>query len=278
MSVMAVRAEDSSKDQDGFHSPSPLLDYFEDWFERVSRIQAEQPGWLSPLATTTPRLNERLRYDQSWQTLPDGHSLHNFGSNKGLEFIPAERISVIVGLPAWQTENTTPLKEGWADETFLFKYRILSANEQHGDYILTAFMGLSIPSGSASYTSGHYSFTPALAGGKGWGRFDFQSTLGISVPDNGAERSGAGTPISFNTTYQYHLWTWFWPEVELNYTYYPNGKHDGLNQLFLTPGLLLGRFPLWRRIHADLGIGCQIAVTDAPLVRRNWILSFRIPF
>ena len=30
----------------------------------------------------------------------------------------------------------------------------------------------------------------------GWGRFDFQSTLAVSIPDNGEERSGAGTPVT----------------------------------------------------------------------------------
>jgi len=38
--------------------------YFSDWFQRVDKTQAEQPHWITPLATTTPRLEEELRYDQ----------------------------------------------------------------------------------------------------------------------------------------------------------------------------------------------------------------------
>jgi len=41
--------------------------YFTDWFPRVDKTQAEQPHWITPLATTTPRLEEEVRYDQWWQ-------------------------------------------------------------------------------------------------------------------------------------------------------------------------------------------------------------------
>src|SRR5438128_1107290 len=40
--------------------------YFANWFNRVDKIQAEQPHWITPLATTTPRLEEEFRYDQLW--------------------------------------------------------------------------------------------------------------------------------------------------------------------------------------------------------------------
>jgi hypothetical protein len=278
IAVTAAGADDTSAVQSQASSSSPLVDYFKNWFERASKTQAEQPHWVTPLATVTPRLEQELRYDQLWQALPGGHSLDNYGGGKGLELIPAEPLELIIGIPAWETENTSPRKEGWADQTFLVKYRILSANEDNGDYILTAFMGLSVPNGSAKYTSGHYAFTPTVAYGEGWGRFDFQSTLSVSIPDNGGERSGAGTPILFNTAFQYHVDRFLWPELEANYTYWPNGKHEGLNQLFLTPGLLLGRFPIFDRVGVTIGVGCQIAVTDSPLMHRNIILSARIPF
>ena len=252
--------------------------YFQNWFKRVSKTQAEQPHWVTPLSTVTPRLEEELRYDQSWQSVPGHHTLQNFDGNKGLELIPAEKIEVIIGIPAYETENLPQHKNGWTDETFLIKYRILSANKENGDYILTAFFGLSVPSGSANYTSEHYGFTPTIAFGKGWGDFDFQSTLGVSVPDDGSERTGPGTPVLWNTAFQYHIEKYFWPEVEANYTYYPDGKHEGLNQLFITPGLVLGRFPLFGRVGLTVGAGVQVAVTDTPLVHRNIILSGRIPF
>lgn len=278
MTALTARPQDSPAAQNNASGSGSVLDYFKNWFERASKTQAEQPHWVTPLVTVTPRLEQELRYDQLWEALPGGHSLQNYGGGKGIELIPAEPLEVIIGIPAWESEDTSPRKEGWADQTFLVKYRFLSANEEKGDYILTAFMGLSVPNGSANYTSHHYAFSPTIAFGKGWGRFDVQTTLGMSIPDNGGERSGAGTPVLFNTAFQYHIDKFFWPELEANYTYWPNGKHEGLNQLFLTPGLVLGRFPIYQRVGVTVGVGCQIAVTDSPLMHRNIIFSARIPF
>ena len=279
ITAMACHAADTPGTEPGDSSSSgPVGHYFKDWFGRVSKTQAEQPHWVTPLATVTPRLEEEIRYDQMWQSIPGGHRLTSYGGGKGLELIPAERIELIIGVPAWQTENTSPRKNGWADENFLVKYRLLSANEAEGDYILTAFMGLTVPNGSANFTSHHYSFTPTVALGKGWGDFDFQSTLGVSVPDNGSERTGAGTPLLFNTALQYRVLKYLWPEVEANYTYWPNGKREGRNQLFLTPGLVIGRIPIAGRVGLTIGAGCQVAVTDRPAYHRNIILSVRLPF
>ena len=256
----------------------PVVDYFGHWFDRVSETQAEQPHWVTPLVTVTPRLEQELRYDQFHETLAGGHSLDVYGGGKGVELIPARPVEVIIGVPAWETENTSRRISGWADESFLLKYRLLSANKVNGDYILTAFFGLSVPSGSDDFSAHHYGFTPTIAFGKGWGRFDIQSTVGISIPDNGATVRGPGTPILYNTALQYQVARYFWPEVEFNYTYWPNSVHKGKNQLFVTPGLVLGRFPIWRRVGVTLGAGYQVAVSDKPLTRNNFILSARIPF
>lgn len=253
-------------------------DATDDWLQRVSATQAEQPGWVTPLVTVTPRLEQELRYDQYQEALPGGKNLYSYGGGKGVELIPARQVEVIIGLPAWQTVNTQPRKSGWTDENFLLKYRLLSADKDHGDYILTAFMGLSVPSGSDVFSTHHFGFTPTLAGGKGWGRFDFQSTLGIAIPDNGAAAGGPGTPILFNTALQYHVGRYFWPEMEFNETYWPNSARRGRSQLMVTPGFILGRFPMWHRVGVTVGLGYQVAVTDQPLVRNNLVLSARIPF
>ena len=268
-------ADDLSANQSGSWA---VGEFFQDCFDRATAIQAEQPHWITPVATVTPRLEQELRYDQLWERLPGGHELYNYGAGKGVELIPFNPVEVIIGVPAWESEDTSPNKNGWADETFLLKYRLLSANEDKGNYILTAFMGLSVPSGSENYSSRHYNFTPTIAAGKGFGNFSIQSTLGVPIPDNGTSPKGAGTPILFNTALQFHLDKYFWPEVEANYTYWPNGVHDNKTQLFITPGLVLGRFPIWKRVGITVGAGYQVAVTDRPLMRNNFILSGRIPF
>src|SRR5271168_1833147 len=66
---------------------SAIVDYFADWFPRVTRIQSEQPGWVTPLVTVTPRLEEEFRYDQVWQARPYGAAEDVYGNGKGLELI-----------------------------------------------------------------------------------------------------------------------------------------------------------------------------------------------
>jgi hypothetical protein len=269
---------------------SPVVQYFADWFPRVTRIQSEQPHWITPLVTVTPRLEEEYRYDQLWQAQPHGKALDNFGANKGLELIPFQNTEIILGVPGWIAHNgalpkppkkgakpaTKPNVDGWADETFLVKYRLLSANEENGNYILTVFMGFSAPTGSDGNSARHAIFTPTVAFGKGWGNADFQSTLSIAVPNGGMQRLGA--PVAYNTAFQYRLFRYFWPELEVNYTWWPNGEKTGVNQVFLTPGMVIGRIPIHDRVGLTFGAGYQVAVTHHPAYNNAVIATGRIPF
>jgi len=156
--------------------------YFADWFARVDKTQAEQPHWITPVATTTPRLEEELRYDQLWQVNNEGLTTDNFDGGKGLELIPFEKVEVIFNIPPYLEHNTPKTKDGFGDVAFLVKYRLLSSNEEHGNYILTAFLGWSLPTGQ--YTNGalHAIITPTIAYGKGLHHLDAQGTFGIGLP------------------------------------------------------------------------------------------------
>lgn len=266
-------------------SPAAVENYFLDWFPRVSRIQNEQPHWITPLVTVTPRLEEEFRYDQFWQSNPHGGATDNFGGGKGLELIPMQDVEVILGVPAWIAHNGAirhpgkkkkPAADGWADETFLIKYRLLSANEDAGNYIVTAFMGFSASTGDDGNSLHHGVFTPAIAFGKGFGDFDVQSTAGISLPDGGLKR--IGMPLAWNTAFQYRLFGILWPELEVNYAWWPNGEREGQTQVFLTPGIVIGRIPIHDRVGITVGAGYQVAVTDNPAYHHGVIFSGRVPF
>ena len=87
----------------------------------------------------------------------------------------------------------------------------------------------------------------------------------------------------FNTAFQYHLSQYFWPELEVNYTYWPNGTHAGWNQVLLTPGLILGRFKLandtpTRPVNLIIGAGYQVAVTPNPVTQNNFVGTVRVTF
>jgi hypothetical protein len=251
--------------------------YFSGWFARVDKTKDEQPHWVTPLATTTPRLEEEYRYDQFWQPNAKGVTTDNYDGGKGLELIPFEKVEVIFNVPPYIDHNNPKVENGWGDAGFLIKYRLLSANEQHGGgYILTAFLGWSVPTGQFSNGALHAVITPTIAYGKGFGNFDLQGTLGVGLPT--ADTSTLGRTIAWNNAFQYRVFRKFWPEVELNSTFFQDGKNDGRKQNFVTPGLLLGRFRLVGRVGFTFGGGYQIATTKFHTTNHNAILSIRFPF
>jgi hypothetical protein len=87
-----------------------------DWLSMVTETQCEQPH------------NSGLVSD-------------NYGVSKGFEMIPATRWEVILAIPAYVLDNPDSPKDGFGECQFLVKYRILSSNEEHGNYILTASKG-----------------------------------------------------------------------------------------------------------------------------------------
>src|SRR5579872_3967956 len=192
--------------------------YFQDWFQRVDKTQAEQPHWVTPLATTTPRLEEEMRYDQLWQVNPKGITTDNYDGGKGLELIPFEKVEVIFNMPPYIAHNNPADHDGFGDIAFLVKYRLISANEEHGNYILTAFLGWSLPTGEYKNGAVHAVITPTIAYGKGLHHFDVQGTFGIGLPV--ADTNKVGRTYAWNNTFQYHLFRKLWPEVELNSTFF----------------------------------------------------------
>lgn len=241
---------------------------------------------MTPVATTTPRLEEEFRYNQFFEKLGNGGTLDNFGGGKGLELIPIDPIEVIIGVPPY-IEKSVPGKSsvtGFNDwPFFLVKYRLLSANEQNGDYIVAAFLQGSAPTGIMALTENTYLITPTIAGGFGFCDFDVQSTIGVSFPTDYSQE--AGDIVSWNTTFQYHLWNVLWPEIEVNDTYWLGGERAGKHQTFLTPGVVVGRIPLTGRAKLSVGVGYQLAVAPGtirepltPQYRNNFIRTTRLSF
>ena len=256
-------------------------DFLDDWFAASDASKEQQPHWITPVVTVTPRLEQEYRYDQSWRSRPKNVDIDNYGGGKGLELIPTENTEVILGVPGYQTRTTPKGKvDGWADETLLLKYRMATGNEEHGNYIATAFLGVSLPTGSEVFTAHETIVTPTLALGKGWGSrssgFDIQSTLGIAIP-TGAKRT-LGMPVIWNTAFQAHVLDKLWPEIETNYTHYIDGPNDGKTQVAVTAGLVLGRFEVTPRVKMIIGGGYQKPVTSFYTSNHTWLLSARAAF
>lgn len=251
--------------------------FFDDWFAMVSETQAAQPHWITPVATTTPRLEQEFRYDIFRQPGSTGTTTENYGGGKGVEFIPEPNIEVIVvAPPAYIVHNNPALRDGFGDWGFLVKYRVVAANEEHGSFIFTLFLQTTFPTGQYKNGSTNPIVTPTIAYGKGFGRFDMQGTFGVALPTASEER--IGRKFLWNNAFQYHVAKKLWPEVEVNYTHFQDGPDNGRTQVFMTPGILFARFHLWKELGLTAGAGFQIATTHFHANNHNEIFTVRFPF
>jgi hypothetical protein len=83
-----------------------------------------------------------------------------------------------------------------------------------------------------------------------------------------------------NRANQYHFFENLWPELEVNYEYWPNGEHQGLNRDMLTPSLIVGRVSLGLtpRTNFITGTGYQSSVTNHPVTNNSLVVSARMTF
>src|SRR6185437_14032596 len=103
--------------------------FIQHWQARATATQTAQPHWVTPLATTTPRLEQEFRTDFDRQLTAAHTTTWNYGGGKGLELIPARRIELLFNVPPYIQHNSAA-KNGFGDTTLLMKYRIFARNEQ----------------------------------------------------------------------------------------------------------------------------------------------------
>lgn len=239
------------------------------WQARAAQVRANQPAWSSPLITwssplitTTGMLEQRFRFDVSEEHAVNGADTTVLGGGRGLDLIVSNSNEIQITAPPYDIRNTSTGKgsfSGFDDWAFLrVKQLLASSPASGGNYFITAWLQIQAPTGIAPLTSNAWTYLPTLAIGKGWGDFDIQATVGGVLP--ASRVATLGDQIQTNVAFQYHLMKVFWPEFEVNWTYYADGQRGGLNQVYLTPGLVIGRFRLADGILFTTGIGYQIAV------------------
>ncbi len=246
------------------------------WLRMADRVQASQPDWLSPLATTSGRLKQEFRYDVLDQPVPGDNRQYQLGGSKGFEFISSPRTQILLGVPTYTLQSPNGPPAGFGDLPLQLKIRIASAERREGNYLLTFILGAMVPTGSHRYGAGDEVLTPTIAAGKGWGRFDVQSTFAANLP--AANTARLGRQLQWNTAFQYRVAWKLWPELEANTTFYETGKNAGAKQLFLTPGVGFGRVHLKDRLRFSTAVGMQIATTRFHTYNHRWIFSERFSF
>jgi hypothetical protein len=255
--------------------------FFAKWEARTTATQARQPAWPPPLISPYPMLIQVFRADFLRQITPTLTSTWNYGASRGLNLIPGFNSEFDFYYPPYLQHNTPKVKDGFGDVGFLYKYRFLSRNEKEGNYMLSAQITATIPTGSHSNGSPDASVSPTLLGGKGFGKFNVISCLGGTLPTE--ETNKVGRSIAWNTTAQYHISKYVWPELESNATWFFEGKNDGKKQNFITPGIVFSKFKLRpddadSRIGVAFGAGMQIATSQFHTYNHELAFTTRFVF
>jgi hypothetical protein len=256
------------------------VNFLQKWETRTTQAQAKQPSWSVPLFAPYPMLVQVFRFDAMRQITSARTSTWNYGAGRGLNLVPGFNSEFDVYNPPY-IQYHSKATDGFGDVAFLYKYRILSANQKHGNYALSMQMVATIPTGAHTNGSTDASISPTILGGKGFGRFDVISSLGATLPTGDTLKLGRS--VAWNTTAQYHTGKYFWPEIEANATYFFGGKNDGRSQNFLTPGGTTSRFKFHPKDEQSregiaFGAGMQIATSQFHTYNHQIVLTSRIIF
>ncbi len=261
-------------------APPANPNFFERWQARATATQARQPGWSGPVFAPYPMLVQIVRFDFDRPIAPNSTTTWNLGSNKGVIFIPFANTEITISTPPYVVHSAPNTVNGFGDIGFYGKYRILTTT-RHSGGMLSFLLLSTIPTGDHKNGSLDAVVTPLLAAGKGFGRFDIQSCIGIALPLG--HTSKLGRPIPWNTTLQYHAGKYLWPEIESNATFYDGGPNHGKKQEFITPGLMVSKIKLHpsdphSRLGLALGTGVQIATSSFHSYNHELVFSTRFLF
>jgi hypothetical protein len=260
--------------QDGF-----IHDFAAKWEQRATRTQAVQPKWAVPMFSPFPMVAQVFRTDFTRTPTETGGATWNYGSGKGFNLIPFANTQIDIFVPGYIVHGDSG-QDGFGDMLLLGKYRFLAGNEQHGNYIVSGALSLHIPTGSYKNGAPSPVLTPTLLTGKGFGRFTLMSSLGGALPTSHV--STTGRTIHWNSVAQYRVGRYFFPEVELNSNTYVGGTRDGKTQMYLSPGIIVGKLPIRSieksRLGITMGAGFQTAITSYHASNHIFQTSIRFVF
>lgn len=261
--------------------------YFDNWDARVRAARAAQPEWSSPLVTTTAILEQRIRFDVAFQHAGNGADTTNIDNGKGVDLIVGESTEIQISTAPYVIRSTPSGKNelsGFNDWPFLrIKERLLSSPDDAGDYVVSTWVQMQAPTGIPALSNDALTVLPTLGFGKGFGPIVIQGTIGSVIPT--ANEDTLGIQLAGNLAFQYHLWRFLWPQMEANWTHYFGSPRGGKDQVFLTPGVVLGSFPLKEGLGFTVGVGYQVAVEPhfqasplLPAYDHAWITTIRFRF
>jgi hypothetical protein len=107
------------------------------------------------------------------------------------------------------------------------------------------------------------------------------SSVGGNLPTGDTVK--LGRTVAWNTTAQYRIHKFIWPEVEDNATFFYGGKNDGKMQNFVTPGITFSKFKFHphdakSRLAIAFGGGEQIATSHLHTYNHELVFTARLIF
>lgn len=250
------------------------------WQARATATLAQQPKWAPPVVSPYPQLIQVVRADFYRTVSPTHVTTWNYGFGRGINLIPLANTEIDIFYPDYM-QHSKGAVDGFGDLGFSGKYRFFSRNEKEGNYVVSAFINATVPTGDHKNGAAHPTITPSVAAGKGFGKFNVTSCFGALIPTEQADTLGRS--LAWNTNAQYHLAKQAWVEIEDNATWFNGGANDGKKQNFVTPGVLAGPFKFYpkdpkRREAFMFGAAIQIATSAFHANNHNLNFTARYTF
>jgi hypothetical protein len=237
---------------------------------------------MGPVGPTDPRLGQVARISVSNLRNPlwaPGGQVISYGNNQGISVIIDRRIQLKLSPPSFFRNHTSALKDGFGNVGAEIKYRIVSGNAEHGNYIVTADLNYAFAAHGYENGSTTPVFSPKLASGIAFGRFDVQAVLSGSLPTGEIAQQGRG--VEWDMTAQVHTTANLWFDVENSATFKIGGPFGGATQNFVTPAAYYSfRRKDWGPAHPGFvfDAGMQTATTRFRFYNHNLITELRVSF
>jgi len=254
--------------------------FFSAWENRVRATLSHQPSYPIPVIAPSAQMVQLFRFDYVHEYTPTRTTTDIYDNGKGLNLIPFADTEVDINLPTVVEHNNPKVKDGAGDFSFVVKVRPFASPDKHHDYSLGGQVAVSVPTGSYKNGTLVSTVTPTVMGGKGFGPFAIQSTIGAILPKSDA--SAIGRTITWNTTAQVRVAKIVWPEIEVNSNYYHEGPNNGKTQTFVSPGFMVSKINFrhtpGNRLALIFGSGFQVATSTFHSYNHAYVFTSRFAF
>jgi hypothetical protein len=254
--------------------------FFSAWENRVRATLSRQPTFPIPVIAPSSQMVQLFRFDYLHEYAPARTTTDIYDNGKGLNLIPFANTEIDICLPTYIQHNTPKTLDGAGDFSTLIKFRPFASPDRHHDYSLGGQVQITVPTGSYKNGTLVSTVTPTLMGGKGFGPFAIQSTLGAILPKSDVPT--LGRTVLWNTTAQLRVARIFWPELEVNSNYYHEGPNNGKNQTFVSPGFMVSKINFrhtpGNRLALTFGSGFQIATSTFHAYNHAYVFTSRFAF